>query len=560
MVDKTFTKKNTLASKLKSSTKEDDIVNAHNVKKNSDDWRFVEFHLKSVMPYDTEIKKITTIFNTHMKASFDKAAKNKLTTYAWISSNILDASNSLSRLRTRGKFDMPPHGLDFSYGCLFDDYSFVEIESHFILCKIIIGRSFCKMLRDKNEFSNFILEGNQKNYLPEGYESIMFCPANAFNQSTTTMQLGYKTIRYRIYDAMNILPMFCVNFLPQAYHLNIYYSKKVCDECTEKEADYFCSSCEFNFCQDCYSLVHHEYSNDKSLKAMFSNHVGDVIVRSNAGLCDCSNSKEAEFYCKTCLVPLCAYCKLLGAHSKGEMSSHQLEEIYTYYQRLNPDNNELIKITLDKARKAQETLGKLKIQINSLRENIFYDSCKQLESVMEKEYNHTQLVSIGAIHSNISKMNLLNVIKDKLLFTSDYFNSREQLVKTSYLPEYIYNWSSFSREINHFSRNIDVFITKNKYPDRKDHEQPKFNEFKVIPYSFDDSTYTKEKGKEEATKLPSSVLKQVFDKNQQKINIYNTNLLKKMINQHATKVSNANYDNSKNDVPKDNEYDAEEGD
>ena len=61
-----------------------------------------------------------------------------------------DNINSLSQLRTRG-FEIGPKGMDFIVGSIFnedrDDISNKEIDSYFILCKIIIGKSYCKVVQ-----------------------------------------------------------------------------------------------------------------------------------------------------------------------------------------------------------------------------------------------------------------------------------------------------------------------------------------------------------------------------------------------------------------------------
>ena len=70
--------------------------NQSNVPKYSEDWRLVEFHLKSNLSSGIEIKRILTIFNQHMIVNFERRAKNKLYTYAWFSFNgNLDEKNSL---------------------------------------------------------------------------------------------------------------------------------------------------------------------------------------------------------------------------------------------------------------------------------------------------------------------------------------------------------------------------------------------------------------------------------------------------------------------------------
>lgn len=533
----------TLLNNLK-YVKNEETRSSFNVERNSDDWRFVEFHLKSNVPYECEVEKIHLICNTHMKTNFEKASKNKLTAYTWVSKSTLDNNiNGLHKLRTRGRFEINYSGMDFLYGCMFENSSPKENQSFFILCKIIIGRSFCKLVRDKNELTSYIMDINQRNYLPEGYDSVMFSPLNYFTSSYPSLQTSHKTIRYRIFDANNVLPMFYVEFVPQAYHLFTYISKKLCDECSEKEADFYCIYCEANFCTECNSNVHHEHSNDKALKALYEKHLNSKIPVSKvtSGICDCNMSKEVEFYCYDCNKTICSFCRLLGSHSKGEMVNHELVDVNEQYNKLNPEKEESMKHMNDKIKKGQETISKLKFQIHQLRENTFLEAEKQLEFEAEKDYTHAQLVLTDDIHLNITKLNLLSLIRDVLLNTSDYYNLRQNLVKNVSMPEFIYVWFTYKRLIDSFNNNIEYYNMKNKFPDRTNYILNKFNEFKLINFNFEENQNTKEKNKEEITKISSDMRKQVFDKDHQKLNIGNTKILKEMIKNHMNVHNNSTH-------------------
>lgn len=128
---------------------DDKIQNS--VTKFSEEWRFVEFHLKSSVTFDVEIKKIATIFNQHMHIMFEKKSKGKLTTYAWLSMNTIeDNKNSLSKVRQRG-FEIPSEGMEFVTGNIFgedvNEENNNQEDSVFILCKLIVGRSLCKIIK-----------------------------------------------------------------------------------------------------------------------------------------------------------------------------------------------------------------------------------------------------------------------------------------------------------------------------------------------------------------------------------------------------------------------------
>ena len=55
----------------------DEKISENNIKKNSEEWNFVEFHLKSSLPFEIEIKKIKSIINVHIQINFEKKCKVK---------------------------------------------------------------------------------------------------------------------------------------------------------------------------------------------------------------------------------------------------------------------------------------------------------------------------------------------------------------------------------------------------------------------------------------------------------------------------------------------------
>lgn len=535
-MDNYNSKKNALLNKLK-HTKEEDVQSSNFIKKHSEDWRFIEFLLKSNIPYDVEIKKALCIYNSHMKTSFEKISKNKLTTYVWISVNNLSSTNQVTRLKHRGRFDVPLGGIDFIYGSLFDDYSSFEAESSFILCKIAIGKSFCKILRDKNEMLNYNADNNQKNLLPEGYESIMFCPLNAFNINNTSytnqFYTGKNTARYRIYDASKILPMYFINFVSSAHHINSFFPRKICKECEEKDAELYCLNCEANLCVDCNNNIHYIHSNDRIIKDIYANHRQEKINKQVNGQCDCSFNKEAEYYCRSCNLSLCSYCKLLGSHSKGSNKNHVIEDINSYYTKCHPENLDSIKLCNEMSKKASDTINKLKMNINLLREPLYLEASNQLDIEVEKEYTRVQLFSTESIHLNVTKLNLLMLLKDNIDYFREYFNYRLEVIKDIYISEFFFILFSYASMINKFYFNYMYLKSNNKMITKEDQKISKFNEFKIISFNFEDGTTNNEKEKQETNKmLNNNIIKQVFDKHQQKHNQNNSNLVINMIKIH----------------------------
>ena len=105
------------------------MIQDQNIQKYSEDWRFVEFHLKSSISSEVEIQKIGMIPNQHMMINFEKRTKNKLFTYAWKNFRTQDDKNSITKLRSRG-FEVPKDGMDFIVGSLYDENSDEDSDSN----------------------------------------------------------------------------------------------------------------------------------------------------------------------------------------------------------------------------------------------------------------------------------------------------------------------------------------------------------------------------------------------------------------------------------------------
>lgn len=503
------------------------------IKKNSDEWRSVEFHLKSTIQNDVDMKRVTKIITNHSKTEFDKKSKDKLTCYTWIQSSLLSQKNSISNLRQRGKFDISSIGLDFLYGCLFDDNSNIDTENEFILCKSIIGLSFCKILKDKNELNSFNIESNIKSLLPEGYDSIMFCPPNIFNQNLTILQTSSKKIRYRIFDNDNVIPLYLVEFI----RLNLYTiksNKVLCDECdNNKNADVYCKDCFFNFCKDCFDNIHLAQVNEKLLyKINYKEHKSiKLSKKTNSGLCDCLKQKEVEYFCEECKVSLCSYCKIIGSHSKKEYSSHRLRGIDEVYHEKNIDNNDqIIKSINVKQSLAYDQMNLIKSKLILLKGSLYENTKTDMERHSEKVYKEIQLEITEEIEFYLKRIDLLKILRDLIKYNDLYFQSRLLSLKNVYPSEFVYTWSMFLNIINGLGRSL-VLLSKSTVDfDKKTMVAEKVNEFYVNSYCFDDKNNKKVKQKEKSTiKINSVSTKFNFDYQQYETNRSNPKVLKMVI-------------------------------
>ena len=189
----------------------------------------------------------------------------------------------------------------------------------------------------------------------KGYDSIMFCPAdnNFIKQKNFGMGLN-KSYRYRIFDSKSALPIFFVKFNPTS---NLYSqsSKRICEECEVKDVDKYCHNCRYYLCSECSSLIHGEVSNDKEFKSAISHNIDSNISKNKTGKCFYHPEKDAESYCRTCELPICSYCIVMGSHSKNEAAGHQIEEIQVVFKKA-----EEVEPTEGNRKKVSDSISKIK--------------------------------------------------------------------------------------------------------------------------------------------------------------------------------------------------------
>jgi hypothetical protein len=475
------------------------MIQDQNIPKYSEDWRFVEFHLKSSISSEVEIQKIGIIPNQHMMINFEKRTKNKLYTYAWKNFRTQDDKNSITKLRSRG-FEVPKDGMDFIVGSLYDENSdeAMEGESTYILCKIIIGRSYCKIIREKDENSKYAMENAFKNNKPAGYDSILFCPSDANSNKSTKMGWGItKSFRYRIYDSVNILPIYWVQFNHIDITSPVYSTKHMCGECQYKEADFYCYNCEDYICSPCYDNIHGDNTNDKNIKNIFDHEKEPLKSKIKTGKCVSCLDKDVEFYCNNCKITICSYCRIIGSHSKGEAAFHVLEEIGTAYKRLIPDNLEIIKISENRKNQAQDTLKSIKEQIRQIKETNFINAQKEIKKAYEEEIQYLQAKSTECMLSHLSLMNELIVIKDMINWLDKYFIDRENYLKESNnKAEFIWVWNHHNKMIQEIINNKSFVNLQSRF-NAKEFEIPKMNELIINHFHFKESSNVKEQYKDD---------------------------------------------------------------
>ena len=138
----------------------------YEISQNSDDWKTVEFHLKSSIASEIKIDKIVSVRNTLTFNQFKSLTNSHLWSYGWYNLKGDDYDQLMKRMREHS-FDIPPAGANFKVGAIFDSSNSSEVQSVYVLCKIIIGRSFCKLKQEGEKETPMELD--------PPYESYVYC-------------------------------------------------------------------------------------------------------------------------------------------------------------------------------------------------------------------------------------------------------------------------------------------------------------------------------------------------------------------------------------------------
>jgi hypothetical protein len=392
----------------------------------------------------------------------------------------------------------------------------MENESGFILCKIIIGRSFAKIVKNKVELSSYTNENNFKSLKQPGYDSILFCPADStgINKSAKYGSGTSKSYRYRIFLSANVLPMHYVTFSLVDQNVSTYSSKRICAECSDRDAIWFCQNCEEYLCEECYNSIHGETSNDKNLKHLFD-HSKIHVSKIRNGKCIFDPDKDVEFYCKQCNISICSYCKVIGTHSKGEAAFHVLEDISTTLQRLNPDTSKVIKLMEEKKKKGVDAFNKIKNISAQLNQYINFE----LDSIIRNEYdpetNFINAKSIEILSEYMNTISNLFVIKDTISWLDKYFNERETYLKSiDNKAEFIWVWNHHNKMLQEIMNNKNFVNMEFKAPDIVILKNIKQTIIKVIHFRPEEMS-TKEYNQDEISKSnKAKERKQVIDRDQ----------------------------------------------
>ena len=374
----------------------------YEINENSDEWKTVEFHLKSSIASEVKIDRIVSVKNIITFNQFETLANSHLWAYGWYNLKGDDYDILMKKMREKS-FDLPPCGANFKVGAIFDSSNSYEVQPVYILCKIIIGNSFCKLKQEGEKEMPPVK-------LDEPYESYVYCSPEQSAKSQKMSWSMTKPYSYYINKKNHIQPLYAVFFTHVDSYLTNMKSKFMCVQCKIKEAKSYCQKCVNYFCDECEKLIHGTNVTDSNPKDEFNHKKYNIEVQPNnrPGKCSIHPERDAEYYCEDCRRTICGYCRFKGAHNKGLQSQHHLEDIYVNFNNITKDQTQ----AKEEEKKAKQQKLKIFEHIQALREikrNLLYFKVyfTEREKYLLEQKNYPELAFVLSIHKEVIKEYLL---------------------------------------------------------------------------------------------------------------------------------------------------------
>ena len=414
----------------------------YEIYENSDEWKTVEFHLKSSIASEVKIDRIVSVKNIITFNQFETLANNHLWAYGWYNLKGDDYDILMKKMREKS-FDLPPCGANFKVGAIFDSSNSYEVQSVYILCKIIIGKSFCKLKQEGEKEMPPVK-------LDEPYESYVYCSPEQSAKSQKMSWSMTKPYSYYINKKSHIQPLYAVFFTHVDSYLTNMKSKFMCVQCKIKEAKSYCQKCVNYFCDECDKLIHG--NNIPENNAKNENKINECNIEvphsTRPGKCSIHPERDAEYYCEDCRRTICGYCRFKGAHNKGLQSQHRLEDIYIKYN--NTKEQSQGKDFQKKKEERYTNIKKILGDIDSIDKKLANDADELDRNYSEKKNDMkkvTKEVKLKVFHY----IQALREIKRNLLYFKEYFTERENyLLEQKNYPELAFVWSVHKDIINEY--------------------------------------------------------------------------------------------------------------
>ncbi|ELA41398.1 uncharacterized protein VICG_01503 [Vittaforma corneae ATCC 50505] len=220
-------------------------------------------------------------------------------------------------------------------------------------CEVSVGRS----LFVSNEYAQTL-------DVPKDYDSFIVAQNDA-KGFLTDANIDISTFSYIIKDTSRVLLLYEVTFEYDEELEKLSRKSFICHRCKKSQSTMFCPSERASFCKDCDIQVH----NDEFLKRHSRIYFSDVGQKKFI-CCLYHPTKVVEYFCETCMDPICADCKITGNHSGRDKCDHHIISFLEACQILKSKISDWTKPVAGRVENCNRELCRFKDKVGSFKDNI----------------------------------------------------------------------------------------------------------------------------------------------------------------------------------------------
>eukprot|EP00917_Polyrhabdina_sp_WS-2016_P006499 GHVP01014416.1.p1 GENE.GHVP01014416.1~~GHVP01014416.1.p1 ORF type:complete len:444 (+),score=77.81 GHVP01014416.1:115-1446(+) len=298
------------------------------LQKESKEYGFVEYKLKNKLCLSTiSISEVAEISNPHVTKSFEKNTEGLICIDGFVCVDSIDDVND-----NLTEFDLKTPILQSG-------------NHQMILYQIGLGKSF------SSESSTTVT-------IPFDYDSI-YLPNNRI-----------------IIRPNRILPKYIIAFNHCEKRESLSRTNnQLCDNCETKEAAILCKTENVSLCGNCDELIHNNKISSKHLR------MNIIDSKELSSICQIHSNRSVEYFCPICNLLICVDCKMVGHHSHGEATNHNLISTFDAFTQLSEifsyDNDHLI----ERSSFIEDRIGKISLLKNKIEENV-----SKVKNEIDEEY------------------------------------------------------------------------------------------------------------------------------------------------------------------------------
>lgn len=216
--------------------------------------------------------------------------------------------------------------------------------------------------------------------VPKDYDSFIVSSDDS-KGFLTENSLDISKFSYVIKDTSRVLPLYQVTFEYDEEFERLSRNSFICHKCKKEQSVVFCPSERASFCKECDLHVHHDEFLKRHKRIYFSE-----VGQKKFICCADHPTNVVEYFCETCMEPLCAVCKITGTHSGKEKYDHPIVPFLDACQLLKSRILDCIKPVENLGEFCDKEISRFKEKVNTFRNNV-----SDVRIQLEKEFKSLML-------------------------------------------------------------------------------------------------------------------------------------------------------------------------